>query len=80
MAYHSTQGTAHGRLDLLNQIKDFLVTTVGWILHDDHRPMPSPITSLNPSGNPAPRTSICSTGSPPVPADSRWPLSNTGMR
>jgi len=35
MAYHSTQGTAHGRLDLLNQIKDFLVTTVGWTLHDD---------------------------------------------
>ncbi len=35
MAYFSTQGTASGRLDLLNRIKDFLVTTVGWSLHDD---------------------------------------------
>lgn len=35
MAYHSIQGTAHGRLDLLNRIRDFLVTTVGWSLHDD---------------------------------------------
>ncbi|MEE9367972.1 MAG: hypothetical protein V3V05_03805 [Pontiella sp.] len=35
MAYFSIQGTASGRLDLLNQIKDFLVTTVGWTLHDD---------------------------------------------
>jgi hypothetical protein len=35
MAYHSIQGTAHGRLDLLNRIRDFLVATVGWTLHDD---------------------------------------------
>jgi hypothetical protein len=35
MAYFSTQGTASGRLDLLNRIKDFLVTTIGWTLHDD---------------------------------------------
>jgi len=35
MAYFSIQGTASGRLDLLNRIKDFLVTTVGWTLHDD---------------------------------------------
>ena len=35
MAYQSIQGTASGRLDLLNKIKDFLVTTVGWTLHDD---------------------------------------------
>ncbi|MDX9897035.1 MAG: hypothetical protein RBS34_16410 [Desulfofustis sp.] len=35
MPHHSIQGTAHGRLDLLNRIKDFLVATVGWSLHDD---------------------------------------------
>lgn len=35
MAYFSTQGTASGRLDLLSRIRDFLVTTVGWTLHDD---------------------------------------------
>ena len=35
MAYQSIQGTASGRLDLLNKIKDCLVTTVGWTLHDD---------------------------------------------
>lgn len=35
MAYYSIQGTASGRLDLLNRIKYFLVTTVGWTLHDD---------------------------------------------
>jgi hypothetical protein len=35
MAYHSIQGLAHGRLDLLNQLRTFLVTTTGWTLHDD---------------------------------------------
>jgi hypothetical protein len=35
MAYQSIQGTASGRLDLLSKMKDFLVNTVGWRLHDD---------------------------------------------
>ena len=35
MAYQSIQGTTSGRLDLLNKIKDFLVTTVGRTPHDD---------------------------------------------
>ena len=42
MAYHSIQGLAHGRLDLLNQLRTFLVTTTGWTLHDDQSADPQP--------------------------------------
>ena len=35
MAYHSTSGTATNTADLLLKLKDFLVTTCGWTLHDD---------------------------------------------
>lgn len=35
MAYHSTSGTAASTADLLAKLKDFLVTTCGWTLHDD---------------------------------------------
>lgn len=42
MAYHSIQGLAHGRLDLLNQLRTFLVTTTGWNLHDDQSADPQP--------------------------------------
>jgi hypothetical protein len=42
MAYHSIQGLAHGRLDLLNQLRTFLVTTTGWTLHDDQLADPQP--------------------------------------
>lgn len=42
MAYHSIQGLAHSRLDLLNQLRAFLVTTTGWTLHDDQSADPQP--------------------------------------
>lgn len=35
MAYHNTSGTATNTADLLVKLKDFLVTTCGWTLHDD---------------------------------------------
>jgi len=35
MGYHSTTGTANNTADFLEKLKDFLVTTVGWTLHDD---------------------------------------------
>jgi len=35
MAYHNTSGTAANTADLLVRLKDFLVGTVGWSLHDD---------------------------------------------
>ena len=35
MAYHSTSGIATNTADLLVALKNFLVDTVGWTLHDD---------------------------------------------
>lgn len=35
MAYYNTSGTANNTADMLVRLKDFLVTTCGWILHDD---------------------------------------------
>ena len=35
MTYHSTSGTAASSADFLVKLKDFLVTTCGWTLHDD---------------------------------------------
>ena len=42
MAYHSIQGLAHGRLDLLNRRRAGLVTTAGWTLHDGQSAGPRP--------------------------------------
>ena len=35
MAYHNVLGTASNTTDFLVRLKDFLVGTVGWSLHDD---------------------------------------------
>ncbi|MHB9038774.1 MAG: hypothetical protein ACYC64_19180 [Armatimonadota bacterium] len=35
MAYHSSYQTASNTADLLTKLKDFLITTCGWTLHDD---------------------------------------------
>lgn len=35
MAYHNASGTANNTADMLVRLKDFLVTTCGWTLHDD---------------------------------------------
>ena len=35
MAYHNVSGTASNTTDFLVRLKDFLVGTVGWSLHDD---------------------------------------------
>lgn len=54
MAYHSTSGTATNTADLLVKLKDFLVTTCGWALHDDGSAQSEPyyvLKSVGESGN-----------------------------
>lgn len=54
MAYHSTSGTATNTVDLLVKLKDFLVTTCGWTLHDDGSAQSEPyyvLKSVGESGN-----------------------------
>jgi len=54
MAYHSTSGTATNTADLLTKLKDFLVTTCGWTLHDDGSATAEPyyvLKSVGESGN-----------------------------
>ncbi len=54
MAYHSTSGTATNTADLLVKLKDFLVTTCGWTLHDDGSAQAEPyyvLKSVGESGN-----------------------------
>ena len=54
MAYHSTSGTATNTADLLVKLKDFLVTTCGWTLHDDGSATAEPyyvLKSVGESGN-----------------------------
>jgi hypothetical protein len=50
MAYHSTSGTANDTADFLARLKDFLVNTVGWTLHDDGSAEPEPYYVLKSSG------------------------------
>jgi hypothetical protein len=54
MANHSTSGTATNTADLLVKLKDFLVTTCGWTLHDDGSAQAEPyyvLKSVGESGN-----------------------------
>ncbi len=54
MAYHSASGTATNTADLLTKLKDFLVTTCGWTLHDDGSAQAEPyyvLKSIGESGN-----------------------------
>jgi hypothetical protein len=54
MAYHSTSGTATNTADFLTKLKDFLVTTCGWTLHDDGSAQAEPyyvLKSVGESGN-----------------------------
>jgi len=54
LAYHSTSGTATNTADLLVKLKDFLVTTCGWTLHDDGSAQAEPyyiLKSIGESGN-----------------------------
>lgn len=54
MAYHNTSGTAANTADFLIKLKDFLVTTCGWTLHDDQMGQAQPyfVTKSNgESGN-----------------------------
>ncbi|MHB1461995.1 MAG: hypothetical protein ACYC1M_11990 [Armatimonadota bacterium] len=54
MAYHSTSGTATNTADLLVKLKDFMVTTCGWSLHDDGSGAAEPyyvLKSVGESGN-----------------------------
>lgn len=50
MSYHSTFGTANNTADLLIKLKDFLVTTCGWTLHDDGSALAEPYYVLKSSG------------------------------
>ena len=50
MAYHSTTGTAASSADFLTRLKDFLVTTCGWTLHDDGSATGTPYYVLRSSG------------------------------
>lgn len=50
MSYHSTFGTANNTADLLVKLKDFLVTTCGWTLHDDGSGQSEPYYVLKSSG------------------------------
>lgn len=50
MAYYSTSGTANNTADLLVKLKDFLVTTCGWTLHDDGSGLADPYYVLKSSG------------------------------
>ncbi|MCL5102743.1 MAG: hypothetical protein M1133_01335 [Armatimonadetes bacterium] len=54
MAYHLTSGTATNTADMLVKLKDFLVTTCGWSLHDDGSAQAEPyyvLKSVGESGN-----------------------------
>jgi len=50
MAYHSTSGTANDTADFLQKLKDFLVNTVGWTLHDDGSAEAEPYYVLKSNG------------------------------
>lgn len=50
MAYHSISGTANSTADLLIKLKDFLVTTCGWTLHDDGSGLADPYYVLKSAG------------------------------
>lgn len=50
MAYHSTSGTAASTADMLIKLKDFLVTTCGWTLHDDGSALAEPYYVLKSVG------------------------------
>ncbi len=50
MAYHSTSGTATNTADMLVKLKDFLVTTCGWSLHDDGSAQAEPYYVLKSTG------------------------------
>ena len=50
MAYHSASGTANNTADLLVRLKDFLVTTCGWTLHDDGSALSDPYYVLKSVG------------------------------
>ena len=50
MAYHSTTGTAASSADFLVKLKDFLVTTCGWTLHDDGSATAAPYYVLRSCG------------------------------
>ena len=50
MAYHSISGTANNTADLLVKLKDFLVTTCGWTLHDDGSALADPYYVLKSVG------------------------------
>ena len=50
MAYHSTSGTAANTADFLIKLKDFLVTTCGWTLHDDQMGQAQPYFVTKSSG------------------------------
>lgn len=50
MAYHSVSGTANNTADMLVRLKDFLVTTCGWTLHDDGSALSDPYYVLKSVG------------------------------
>lgn len=50
MTYHSTTGTATNSADFLVRLKDFLVATCGWTLHDDGSATGSPYYVLRSFG------------------------------
>lgn len=50
MAYHNTSGTAANTADFLIKLKDFLVTTCGWTLHDDQMGQAQPYFVTKSSG------------------------------
>lgn len=50
MAYHSTTGTANNTADMHAKLKDFLVTTCGWTLHDDQMGLAQPYFVVSSNG------------------------------
>ncbi len=50
MAYHSTSGMAENTADMHAKLKEFLVTTCGWTLHDDQMGLAQPYFVVYSSG------------------------------